>query len=281
MAGSLAHGLFHWHEGDFIDAVQDAEAAVAINPHDANTRSFLARVQIAAGNPERAIEWIEATRVDPNLQRNTRILAWAYYLTGEYEKSIEAAKQHVKLSREFPAEVYLFIAADNVRLGRIPEARTALATLLKEKPTWSLAMERAWELDWPYKDKAVFDRWMADLAAAGYPELPFGDTVKGYERLTTEELKELTFGHTVRGRDLDTGKAYVDLIASDGSVRSADDYGTDTAVVSYLNDGLICYRWTDWGSGCGSIFRKPTESPEKQHEFFYIIPCCRYKISVH
>jgi hypothetical protein len=238
-------------------------------------------VQIAAGNPERAIEWIEATRLDPNLQRNTRILAWAYYLTGEYEKSIEAAKQHVKLSREFPAEVYLFIAADNVRLGRLPEARAALATLLKEKPTWSLATERAWELDWPYKDKAVLGRWLADLAAAGYPELPFGDTVKGYERLTTEELKHLTFGHTVRGRDLDTGSAYVDVIASDGSVRTTGDYGTDTGVVSYLNDGLICYRWTDWGSDCGSIFRKQSESPEKQHEFLYIILCCRYQISVH
>jgi adenylate cyclase len=280
----LGHRLMayiHWHEGDFIRAVRSAETAVAINPHDADTMSFLARVQIAAGNPERAIEWVEATmKLDPDLHRNTRILAWAYYLTGEYEKSIEAAKQHVKLSREFPPEIYLFIAADNVRLGRMPEARAALATLLKEKPTWSLAMERAWELDWPYKDKAVFDRWVADLAAAGYPELPFGDTVKGYERLTTEELKELTFGHTVRGRDLDTEKAYVDIISSDGSVRSTDDYGTDTAVVSYLNDGLICYRWTDWGSGCGSIFRKRTESPEQQHEFFYIIPCCRYQIFV-
>src|SRR5688572_2612650 len=281
----LGHKLMayiHWRDGDFIRAVRSAETAVAINPHDANTRSFLARVQIAAGNPERAIEWIEATmKLDPDLHRNTRILAWAYYLTGEYEKSIEAAKQHVKLSREFPAEIYHFIAADNVRLGRIAEARAAVATLLKEKPTWSLAMERAWDLDWPYKNKAVFDRWMADLAAAGYPELPFGDTVKGYERLTTEEIKELTFGHTVRGHDLDTGKAYVDVISSDGSVRSSGDYGTDSAVVSYLNDGLICYRWTDWGSGCGSIFRRQIEAPEKQHQFLYVIPCCRYQISVH
>src|SRR5688572_7370817 len=281
----LGHKLMayiHWRKGDFIRAVRSAEAAVAINLHDADAMSFLARVQIAAGNPERAIEWVEATmKLDPDLHRNTRILAWAYYLTGEYEKSIEAAKLHVKLSREFPAEIYHFIAADNVRLGRIPEARAALATLLKEKPTWSLAMERAWELDWPYKDKAVLDRWLADLAAAGYPELPFGDTVKGYERLTTEELKHLTFGHTVRGRDLDTGSAYVDVIASDGSVRTTGDYGTDTGVVSYLKDGLICYRWTDWGSGCGSIFRKPTGSPERQHQFVYIIPCCRYQISVH
>ena len=280
--GHSMMGYVHWHEGDFINAVLDAEKAVAINPHDAPAMSFLARVQIAAGNVERGIEWLQATiNPDSDLHRNTRILAWAYYLTGDYEKSIEAAKLHVKLSRTFPAEVYLFIAAGNVRLGRIQEAREAIATLLKEKPTWSLASERAWALDWPYKNQMVLDHWLSDLAAAGLPELPFGDTVRGYHRLTTEELRALTFGHTIRGRDVDTGQSYVDTIASDGSVRTDGDYGPDTGVINYSKDGLICYRWTDWGSGCGSVFRKPSESPASQSSFLYIITCCRYEISVN
>jgi adenylate cyclase len=280
--GHSMMGYIHWHEGDFINAVRDAERAVAINPHDAAAMSFLARIHIAAGNPERGIEWVQATmNPDSDLHRNTRILAWAYYVTGQHEKSIQAAELHIKLSRTFPAEAYLFIAASNVRLSRIPEAREAIATLLKEKPTWSLATERTWELDWPYKNKMILDRWLSDLAAAGLPALPFANTVSGYQRLTTEELKALTFGHTIRARDLDTGHTYVDTVASDGSVRTEGDFGPDTGVINHLKDGLICYRWTEWGSGCGSVFRKPSESPSSESTFVYIIACCRYEISVN
>ncbi|WP_162917550.1 BTAD domain-containing putative transcriptional regulator [Dongia deserti] len=280
----LGHWLMayiHWHEGNFVHAIRDAEIAVALNPHDANMRSFLARVQIAAGNPERAIEWVQSTlALAPDLYRNTRILAWAYYLTGEYEKSIAQAERHIKLSREFPAEVYLYIAADNVRLGRMDAARLALDTLREQKPNWSLATERAWWLDWPYKDHAVLERWLKDLASAGFPEFGFLASASGYERLTTADLKALTFGHKVHARDLDTGKSYVDTIARDGSAQTAGDYGMDSATISYLEDGLICYRWRDWGSDCGSIFRKRSVSERTEYEYLYLTSCCRYQVTI-
>lgn len=283
MVQRLGHWLMayiHWHEGDFTRAVQDAETVAAINPYDADAMSFLARVQLASGNPERAIEWVQSSsKLDPNVPRDTRVLAWAYYLMGDYGKSIAAAEKHVKLSREFADDAYLFIAADAARLGRFEEAHDALDAHIKAVPNWSsLAAERAWALDWPYKDPAVLERWLADLAAAGYPDLPFGESVKGYERLTVEEVRALTFGHTVRGRDLDTGKTYVDVTAPDGSIQETGDYGPDTAVINYSNDGLICYRWTEWGTNCGRFFRKVTSSGKD--ELLNVSACCRWQISV-
>jgi adenylate cyclase len=169
--GRKLMAYIHWTEGDFVRAVADAEAAVALNPDDADTLSFLSRVQIAAGNPARAIEWVqESTRLDPTIWRNTRILAWAYYLTGAYEQSIEAAKVHDKLTRAYPAEAYLYLAVDYVRLGRIEEARAAIKKLLEMEPQWTQRTEREWNATWPYKDSAVFERYLADLAQAGLPE---------------------------------------------------------------------------------------------------------------
>lgn len=285
MVQRLGHWLMayiHWHEGDFIHAVQDAETVAAINPYDADAMSFLARVQLASGNPERAIEWVQSSsKLDPNVSRDTRLLAWGYYLMGDYEKSLAAAEEHLKLSREWPDEAYLLMAADDVHLGRLQEAHAALDAQRKAVPNWSsLAAERSWGLDWPYKDPSILERWLADLAAAGYPDLPFGESVKGYERLTVEEVKALTYGHTVRGRDLDTGKTFVDIIARDGSIRETGDYGSDTAVVSYSKDGLICYRWTDWGTYCSSFFRKPAGSGQQKDELLNVTPCCRSQITI-
>ncbi len=114
----------HWFEGDFERAIADAEAAVALAPYYAGQLSFLARLQIAAGNTDRGLEWVqESVRLDPTLPRNTRVLAWAYYISGEYEKSLEAAKTHAELSRKYSSEAYWFMAASYSALR--PHSRSA------------------------------------------------------------------------------------------------------------------------------------------------------------
>ena len=131
-SGRTLMAYIHWFEGNFERAVADAEAAVALAPYDADTLSFLSRVQVASGNTTRALEWVqESIRGNPSLQRNTRILAWIYYLTGEYEKSIEAAKKHQELSRQFGGDASSFMAASFVRLGRMEEARSTIRRALE------------------------------------------------------------------------------------------------------------------------------------------------------
>jgi hypothetical protein len=171
-AARMLLSYINWSEGDFGRAVANAEAAVALAPYDAGTLSFASRVQIVAGNPGRAIEWLkESSRRDPSIWRNTRLLAWAYYHAGENEKSIEAARRHIDLTREWPYDAVYYIAASSVRLGRMEEARAAVEKLLEINPGGATqASEREWNAQWPYKNQAFFERELTDLAQAGLPE---------------------------------------------------------------------------------------------------------------
>jgi tetratricopeptide (TPR) repeat protein len=270
----------HWFDGDFVKAVAAAEAAVALAPYDAGTLSFLSRVQVASGNTSRGLEWVqESMRRDPTIPRNTRILAWVYYLTGDYEKSITAAKRHNELSREFAADANWYMAASYVRLGRLEEARAAAKQALDFEP-WSQLQARDDNLRRPYKDRILFERELADLAEAGLPELPFGYDSRSKDRLTAEEIKALTFGHTRRGRDVKSGAAFTDVIAKDGMLNTSGDFGTDTAPLLYLGGNLICYRWTDWGPSCSAVFRNPGGTPERQDEYILVDGCCEYRFSI-
>jgi adenylate cyclase len=81
--GRKLTAYMRWFDHDFVHAVADAEAAVDLAPYSADTLSFMARVQIAWGNVSRGIEWVqESVRRRPGIWRNTRLLAWAYYLAG-------------------------------------------------------------------------------------------------------------------------------------------------------------------------------------------------------
>jgi class 3 adenylate cyclase/TolB-like protein/tetratricopeptide (TPR) repeat protein len=278
------HGLMayiNWFDGDFIKAVAAAEAAVAVAPYDAGTLSLMSRVQIASGNPSRGLEWVqESIRRDPTIPRNTRILAWIYYLTGNYEKSIEAAKRHNELSREFAADANAYMVASYVRLGRLEEARAAMKQALEAEPEWNQLRERDHSLEQPYKDRSIAERELADLARAGLPELPFGYDSKVKDRLTAEEIKALTFGHTRRGRDVKSGAAFSDVIAKDGALSTSGDLGPGTATLLYLGGKLICYGWTDWGPSCSAVFRNPDGTADHQDEYILVEACCEYRFSV-
>ena len=270
-----------WQNGNFERAVANAEAAVAVAPHDAWTLSYLSRVQIGAGNVRRGIAWVQdSIRSRPEIRRNTRILAWAYYLTGEYEKSVEAAQQHLQLSREWSGDALTFMAASLVNLGRVDEARVAIGLLKEVEPTFTLVALREDRLNRPYKDKTVSQREFADLARAGLRMYPFDYDSRIAAKLTADEIKELIFGHTIRGRDSKTGEAFTDIIAADGSVEEIADWGPDTATLSYLDDDVICHDWHAWGPTCGAIFRNPTGTLENQDEFVWVFSAVENRFSI-
>jgi TolB-like protein/class 3 adenylate cyclase len=278
--GQMLMAYIHWFEGNFVKAVAAAEAAVALAPYDAGTLSFLSRVQVASGNTSRGLEWVqESMRRDPTIHRNTRILAWIYYLTGDYEKSIEAARRHEELSRRFADDAGWYMAASYVRLGRLGEARAAAKRALEVQP-WTQLHARNTSFWRPYKDPAIFERELADYAQAGLPELPFDYDAKVKDRLAAEEIKALTFGHTRRVHDIESGAAFTDVIAMDGALSASGEFGSDTATVLYLGGNLICYSWADGGPSCGAVFRNPAGSAEHQDEYVLIEACCEYRFSM-
>jgi Flp pilus assembly protein TadD len=84
-------------------------------------------------------------------------------VNGDYEKAIEAAKK----MRQSSTDKYLLSAASYVRLGRLDEARVAVAKALELHPGISLAKVRP---NYAYSDPALLDRQLADLAKAGLPD---------------------------------------------------------------------------------------------------------------
>jgi class 3 adenylate cyclase/TolB-like protein len=278
--GQTLMAYMHWFDGDFVKAVAAAEAAVALAPYEASTLSFLSRVQVASGNTTRGLEWVqESMRRDPSIQRNTRILAWIYYLTGDYEKAIAAAKRHNELSRDFAGDANAYMVISYVRLGRLEEARAAMNQALEGEPGWNQLRERDFRFSQPYKDRSIAAREIADLAAAGLAELPYGYDAKARDRLTAEEIKALTFGHTRSGHDK-SGAAFTDIIAEDGMISTSGDLGTDTATLLYLGDNLICYRWADWGPSCSAVFSNPGGTAERQDEYILVDGWGEYRFSI-
>ena len=151
------------------------------------------------------------------------------------------------------------MAASYVRLGRMEDARSTVKRALEAEPQWTQLQERSYALDRPYKDPAVLERLLADLAAAQLPELPFGYDGKSKDRLSAEEIKSLIFGHTLRAKDLRSGESFKDVIAEDGTITSSGDFGQETSTLLYLDNSLICYRSRNWGSRCAAIFRNRDE----------------------
>lgn len=149
--------VYAWH-GDIDRSVQQAEAAVAMSPYDAELRS-LAFFLANAGNFDEAIEWsLWATAHDQ--QRNLWLkgtLAWAYYLAGRTEEALEA----VKGTESFWGDLNVAIHA---RLGRIDEARAAAADWLKTAPH-SILTQSCMPIREPMKQK-----YLDDLRKAGVPE---------------------------------------------------------------------------------------------------------------
>src|SRR5262245_3909453 len=163
--------LGHWlmayveaQERDFDRAWAETEAAVALAPYDAFMVGNLANVATMAGRPDKAIEWLtmEEQR-SPDVNHYYRF-GWAYYVAGRYDEAIEAFK---KSPKPWIADDYVFHAATYAHLGRMEEAKTAVAEALKLEPDFTQAK---WREGYFYSDPSVLERQIADAAKAGLPE---------------------------------------------------------------------------------------------------------------
>ena len=141
--------------------------------------------------------------------------------------------------------------------------------------------ERAGSWDRPYKDRTIAEREIADLVAAGSPELLFGDHSKAGDRLTAEEIKVLTFGHTRSGRNVKSEPPSPRSLPKTGlpprlAAQGRKRQGSCTsAAISSAR-----HWWTDWGPSCGAVFRNPGGTPEHQDEYILVDGWSEYHFSI-
>ncbi len=151
---------------DFGRCIAEARAAVALTPYDPWVRGSLVYNMAECGSPQEAIEWAkESIRREPDgpphsPENYTRALAWASYLAGRYQDAVSVIES---MNNKPP----LILAASQLRLGQLEQARSTMAAFVKDNPDWTLTEEAAIPI--PIIDP-LQQRWLDDLRAAGLPE---------------------------------------------------------------------------------------------------------------
>lgn len=161
----FALSIIHRTLGRHEEAIASARKAIEIDPNYADGYATLAIDLNYAGRPEEGMDNIEhALRLNP---RAPYFYVWikghAHYLLGQYAEAAEALEKARTQNSEF-IPVHKLLAATLVELGRVGEAEWEVAEIETRLPAFSLSQERASS---PYKDDAVFRRYIQNLQAAG------------------------------------------------------------------------------------------------------------------
>jgi tetratricopeptide (TPR) repeat protein len=151
------------HEG----ALAEFRRMIALDPNFAQGHSATGLALMYAGRPAEALEpFAIAMRLDPHYPDIVlHFLAQANFSLGNYETAVGQLVERIARNPGTDASRML-LASCYGHLGRVEDARTAWAELLKVNPEFSL-MQRARVL--PYKEAGDFQRIVQGLAKAGLP----------------------------------------------------------------------------------------------------------------
>ena len=144
--------------------------AIELNPSYAFGYYCLSAHALLAGPPEPGIEAIErAIRISPN---DVMLAAWfgglsaLHYMARDYERALAAADRSGQRNPSWPG-AHRGRAAALAQLGRMDEAKEALADFLKLAPGYTMTTAR---LAMPFRDEADYAHYMAGLRLAGLPD---------------------------------------------------------------------------------------------------------------
>ena len=151
------------HEG----ALAQFRRMIALDPNFAKGHSATGLALMYAGRPDEALEPIAmAMRLDPHYPPMVlHFLAQANFSLGKYETATQQLVERIARNPGTDSSRML-LAACYGHLGRLEDARTTWAELLKVNPDFSL-IQRGRVL--PYKNDADFQRIADGLAKAGLP----------------------------------------------------------------------------------------------------------------
>jgi adenylate cyclase len=149
------------------DAIARAQLAVDLNPNFTWAHGNLGLALTFSGRGEEAVApFNEALRLSPRDPFNFAwyyLLAFALFVAGRYEEALHTAETSLRENASVPG-AYRVRAASLSELGRIDEARSALADFLRLTPDATVASTRA---QVPLKGPGDLDRYVAALKRAG------------------------------------------------------------------------------------------------------------------
>ena len=146
-------------------AIAEAERAIALDPNDAGGYDVLGQIQRFVGQPEESIRLTEkAMRLNPRYPVGYLVdIGIAYRVARRYEEAIVSLKKALILSPDLWV-VHANLAACYAELGRLEEARAAVAELRRLNPKFSLEVFKHFL---PYKDPAEIEHFLDGMRKAG------------------------------------------------------------------------------------------------------------------
>ena len=150
-------------------AIAALEKAVEIDGDDVWAVSLLAESLNYVGRPEEVPALFPILeRIDPLYPLNDFYLGHAQYLMGDYDVGIASLNKTLTFAPNF-SPAHRILAAIYVELGRMDDARAAVAEIKRISPTASVEL---WRERLPYRDPAVLDRLIENWEKAGLAEGP-------------------------------------------------------------------------------------------------------------
>jgi TolB-like protein/tetratricopeptide (TPR) repeat protein len=165
--GHIALGVCAMMERRTQESLAALHRALKLNPNSATAHAHLSRSFAFAGRVREAIEHgeiaVRLSPLDPEMALFLGGFAIAYFAAGRYARAIEYATEAARLRPGFRG-VRRMLCASLAQAGRIDEARSSLATLLREQPELSIEWVKA---NVPYQTPQLMERYVQGLHKAG------------------------------------------------------------------------------------------------------------------
>jgi TolB-like protein/Flp pilus assembly protein TadD len=263
----------HVYRRQYEEAIAQAQRAVALDPNNPVCHATMAGILLWSCRPKEAVDFSNwAMRLDPhNAGYYVLQLGIGQFLMGNLEEAATLLKKAVRLNPE-NLNPYAWLPGTFGLLGREKEARAALETFVKE--VWQGVEPSLPELmyGFPFKDRAVADRFVNGLIKAGLKGLRSGYFPDFKEnQLTEEEIKRLFVGATAI--KIFTGGQLWDIDCKDlGDIASRGGDPISFGGGKFRIEGdMICLQYEKefWGlENCQTVFRNPRGTDEGKDKYF-------------
>jgi Tfp pilus assembly protein PilF len=270
---ALAHqvaGYMLLNQRAHKQAIAEFKEAIALDPGDSWAYVWMALALTSAVRPAEAIAHLDtAMRLDPHPPP-----VFLFYLgltQFSLERLDDAAASLESATRLNPDDPYAFLAlaATYGNLGREPEAEAALARCNELRVGSGDVPVTIATAPTLYFGGIDFHRLERGLRAAGVPASLADGEFAVRNRLNAEEVRALFFGHRLHGRTFWTGFEHAATISAEGIVTASGDWGFVTDGTIQFDGDRPCYVWAENARLCGTVFRNPGGTREKENEFIW------------
>jgi adenylate cyclase len=155
---------------DLDTAAVFVERALTLDPNLAAAWECSGAVRAWLCDPDTAIEHLSRalrlSPLDPLMPRRVNMIGFAHFIGGRYGEGLSWGTRALRDQPDFLAALRL-VAASSACIGRMDEARAAMARHLQLDPTMQLSKLRRYN---PTRKPADFARFAGALRKAGMPE---------------------------------------------------------------------------------------------------------------